>query len=315
MKLAYDDIIDRHKNKPCVVSMHGPSLSQHMEQIESLQRENKIIRISVNEWFDFFSEKPDYWVVSNTEFTIKSSVMDDEIWQRVGWPKNVFNHYSVPLIYNRTADHTTEDFIKNNLNCDFFSYDTKHFKGHNCQTILNNFKNYYMKNKNLNFLDYGNNPQMWQKPNVSSQPEWYKNIHGKIAAGWSRNSKCCSTIVEGEYTLQEKLQQVSGYQKHMGTGQTVGMVALMLAVLFGCNPIYIAGMDLDYSQGYADRRESRNYYVPNQTLVGHWITTFRDFLLDDMKILKESAALLDTNIVNLNEQSWYDVFAHGNLKE
>jgi hypothetical protein len=74
-------------------------------------------------------------------------------------------------------------------------------------------------------------------------------------------------------------------------------------------------MDLDYSQGYADRRESRNYYVPNQTLVGHWITTFRDFLLDDMKILKESAALLDTNIVNLNEQSWYDVFAHGNLKE
>ena len=60
MKLEYKDIIDKHKGTPCIVALHGPSLSPHIDKIQELQKQSKAIRISVNEWFDFFEEKPDY---------------------------------------------------------------------------------------------------------------------------------------------------------------------------------------------------------------------------------------------------------------
>ena len=66
MEITYDDISGKHKDIPCVVSLHGPSLNTHRDKIESLQKEKKIIRLSVNEWYDFFNEKPDYWVVQLT---------------------------------------------------------------------------------------------------------------------------------------------------------------------------------------------------------------------------------------------------------
>ena len=47
--------------------------------------------------------------------------------------------------------------------------------------------------------------------------------------------------------------------------------------------------------------------------IGHWKYVFRDFLLDDMRILKESAELLDIKIINLDKNSWHNVFEKGNL--
>ena len=57
MKLTFDDIIDKHKGETCVISLHGPSLEPYIEKIQELQRDNKITRFSVNEWFDFFDEE------------------------------------------------------------------------------------------------------------------------------------------------------------------------------------------------------------------------------------------------------------------
>ena len=86
MKFDYSDIINKHKNVPCVVALHGPSLDDDKSKIELLQSKNKVLRISVNEWYDHFSELPDYWVVSNGEFTIDASINGSNIWNHREYP-------------------------------------------------------------------------------------------------------------------------------------------------------------------------------------------------------------------------------------
>ena len=163
MKISFEDIINKHKNTPAVVALHGPSLNIHKEKIETLQKENKIIRLSVNEWYDFFNEKPDYWVVSNGEFTIDASIRGSQLWDWRGYPRDVFNKYNIPLFYNMTADLTSNDVIRDSLRCDYLPYDTRHFKSHSCLQVFNNFKNYYEENKNIDFKFYGNNSNMWNR--------------------------------------------------------------------------------------------------------------------------------------------------------
>ena len=296
MKLLYKDIINKHKNKPCVVACHGPSLNGTKEQIENLQKDKALLRFSVNEWYSFFGLKPDYWVVSNGEFTIKNSIVENELWRSREYPKDIFNKYNIPLLYNATADLTPFEFIEEQLKCDYLPYDTKHFKGHECMQILKNFKSYYDSHKNLDYTGYGNNKQMWQRPNIDGVHPATAQVHGHIASAWRSNNKCC--------------EEVSGHDRHTGPGQTVGMFAIMFAMYMGCNPVYITGMDLDYSIGYADTNANLPINFPN---VGHWKHVFRDFILDDMAILKESAENLGIKIINLDKNSWHNVFVKGDL--
>ena len=308
MRLEFDQILNIHKGKPCVVACHGPSLNKHKKQIENLHKNGKIIRFSVNEWYSFFDQKPDYWVVSNGEFTIKNSIVENELWRSRKYPKDVFNKYNVPLLYNATADLTTFEFIEKQLKCDYLPYDAKHFRKHQCMRILKNFKDYYDSHKNLDYTGYGNNIQMWQRPNVEGVHPVVAQVHGHIAPAWRPNNKCCEHFVDK--TLQEYIQDISGHTKHAGPGQTVGMFAIMLAAYMGCNPVYITGMDLDYSAGYADTNANLPINFPN---VGHWKHVFREFILDDMRILKESAESLGIKIINLDKNSWHDVFVKGDL--
>jgi hypothetical protein len=314
MKLKLKDIESKHREEACVIAAHGPSLDNTKLKIEELQKKNMLLRISVNEWFDFFKQKPDYWIVSNSEFTIKASMTNDPLWQHRQYPHDVFNKYKIPLFFNSTADLTEESFIKNNLKCDYLPYDTRHFKSHTCYEILKKFKEHYQKNKNFDFKYYGDNSVMWQSPDVTEVNPYCAQVHGQLASGWSRDGKCCERINPSEATLQEYLQKMSGHARHMGPGQTVTMFAVMFAVLMGCNPIYITGMDLDYQVGYAENDKSSTY-IPNIGNVGHWKYVYRKFLLDDMKILRESAELLGIKIINLNKAAWYDVFEFGELPE
>ena len=311
MKLTYDDIINKHKDKACVVSMHGPSLNKDIKKIEEKQKAGDIIRISTNEWFDFFEIKPDYWVVSNGEFNIEDSKTGGGVWKQRNYPMDVFNKYDVPLLYNSVVDLTPPDFVEKNLKCDYMAYDSKHFKGHKCRNILENFKKHYETHKNFEYKEYGNNSMIWKKPDIDNENvnEHCARIHGVYAASWSRTNKCCPEEIS-EKTFQEILQQISGHSKHMGPGQTVGLVCVAFAVIMGCNPIYVSGLDLDYSLGYAG--EIKNYGV-NAGNLGHWKYVFREHLLDDMEILKESAELLGSKIINLNHDSWYDSFEKGEL--
>tara|TARA_R110002110_G_scaffold192533_1_gene400688 strand:+ start:847 stop:1791 length:945 start_codon:yes stop_codon:yes gene_type:complete len=314
MKLKLKNIKNKHKGEACVVAAHGPSLDGVKSKIEELQKKDKLLRISVNEWFDFFEQKPDYWAISNSEFTIKASMTDDPLWKSRGYPDNVFNNYNIPLFFNSTADLTDATFVENNLQCDYLPYDTRHFKLNTCFEILKNFQEHYRENKNLDFKYYGNNSIMWQKPDISEVNPYCARVHGKMASGWSRTGDCCERIDDSQPTLQEYLQEASKHECHMSPGHTVTMFAIMFAALMGCNPIYITGMDLDYRSGYAENANSSTY-TPNIGNVGHWKHVYKKFLLDDMRILKESADLMDIKIINLNKNAWYDVFEFGDLPE
>tara|TARA_R110000824_G_scaffold101386_6_gene240880 strand:- start:13969 stop:14913 length:945 start_codon:yes stop_codon:yes gene_type:complete len=313
MKLDIEDIIEKHKGVPCVVTCHGPSLTPYKEKIASLQEQGKILRIDVNEWYDFFDIKPDYWVVSNGEFTVENSINENNLWKQRNYPPDVFNVYDIPLFYNMTADLSDPEFVEQNLKCDYLSYDNKHFKGHRCSEMLKNFTNYVKKNNNIDFTYYGNNSQMWQYPDVSGVNPHCQMVHMEIANAWSRDDRCCAHM-DGRLTIQEALRSISGYPQHMGPGQTVGIFCLIFAALMGCNPIYVVGLDLDYTLGYAEGDTDKPNYIPNSGNVGHWRHVYKQFLLDDMRILRDSAKNLGIEIINLNKDSWHNIFNTGDLE-
>jgi len=311
MKLGLSDIINKHKGVPCVVALHGPSLNPFVDQIQELQKNKNYLRISVNEWYDFFNLNPDYWVVSNTEFTIKNSIFPNEAWDNYfQWPKDVFNQKNIPLLFNETADLTPEDFVGKYLKCDYLPYDAKHFKNHNCREILNNFRQYYEKHENFAFKTYGNNEEMWKPLSLEGtncHPSW-----AAFASAWARDNKCCHKIKSERKTLQETLQDVSGHSQHMGPGVSVAFHSLVFAILMGCNPVYVGGLDLEMAKGYA-KSITNGRQVINQGAIGHWKVIFNKIIQNDLRILKESADLLGTEIINLNTNAWYDTLPVGNL--
>lgn len=63
---------------------------------------------------------------------------------------------------------------------------------------------------------------------------------------------CCEHIIPERLCIQEVLQQVTKSESHYSTGDTVGVHMLATAVIAGMNPIYITGIDLDYTNGYVN---------------------------------------------------------------
>jgi len=117
-------------------------------------------------------------------------------------------------------------------------------------------------------------------------------------------------MIKNEKTIQEELQEHCNIAIHYSTGDTVLLHALAFAILMGCNPIFVAGADLDYSKGYAD---------PNEALgpaaMGHY-TMWQDNsvnLRHDLKVLNESAENKGINIINLNKDAWYDELVKGEI--
>ena len=129
------------KNKPAIVAGSGPSLNEYKKEISEHPH---LVKFFVNEWYDFFNERPDYWIVSNGEFTIDASINGSHIWTQREYPQDVFNKYGIPLFYNAAADLTNEEVIEQHLKCDYLSYDTRHFCGDTCIEIFKNFKNLFL---------------------------------------------------------------------------------------------------------------------------------------------------------------------------
>jgi len=113
------------------------------------------------------------------------------------------------------------------------------------------------------------------------------------------NSKCihcpnsCANFIEGRKTIQEILMNVSKYDKRYGTGSTVAVHCLALAIILGCTEIYLFGVDLDYSLGYVDgiTRNNDSFY--------QWIPS----IMEDFKIINESAKNMGVKIFNMSTTS------------
>ena len=81
----------------------------------------------------------------------------------------------------------------------------------------------------------------------------------------------------------------------------------------GCNPIYVTGMGLDYKKGYANPHKDGYSHKTNPSAVGHWTGIHRNTILNDLRILRETAELLGIDLINVNKDAWFDSFKKGDL--
>jgi len=288
MKKRLEDIAGIEKGNSVAICLHGPSLSKNVETVERLQSQGAIKRISTNNWFDFFSSGPDYWVLANTIDTVKRHC------------EKMNQDPSSMVMFADSVDLSDFHFIDSNLKCDYLPYDQRHFRGETCNRILRRFRDHYEMARDLKFHHYGNNPVMW------------KRIKG--GAGFSMSSSdCCARIVDGRSTIQEFLQEISGHQEHYSTGDTVALHALALSVIMGFEKIYISGLDLDYSAGYSKSIGEKQIHAP----ADFWRKNkeISSNLINDLRIINESAKMLEIQIINLKKNSWYGIFEEGIIEE
>ena len=114
-----------------------------------------------------------------------------------------------------------------------------------------------------------------------------------------------------QYTLH--LQHNGREPISVATKSIKAFIALTFAVLMGCNPIYVSGLDLDYSLGYATNNKTGHRSAISPQHIGAWKVVFKDLILDDLRILKESAELKGIRFINLNDNSWHDTLPVGKL--
>lgn len=78
----------------------------------------------------------------------------------------------------------------------------------------------------------------------------FKGMPCTWGSGTNGRHICCEHIIPERLCIQEVLQQVTKSKIHYSTGDTVGVHMLATAIISGMNPIYITGIDLDYTNGY-----------------------------------------------------------------
>ena len=289
MRLEIKDIIDKHKGMPAAIAAHGPSLNLFKEQIASLHQQEKLIRFSVNNWWDYFDTPPNYWILSTTVFTL-------DILMRTWYTdqtKNILEETGVPVFYSDDGDFTPKELIHQNLKTDWLAYDQRHWEGKNCIEILDSFNKHCEEHENYCFNRYGNNEIMWHPPRCFTN------------SGHALDGKCCQQNIPARSTIQEELQALSGFNQHYSTGDTVSFHAIAFAILMGCNPIYVSGMDLDYNKGYAN--PDKTDWKHKASGPNDW-SPVRQNLENDIYVLDESAKKRGIEIISLTPDAWYDGF-------
>ena len=288
MRVELNNILDRHREQPCVISGHGPSLNSSKTRIAKLQNNKELLRFSVNNWWDYFDTAPDYWILSSSEHAFPMRILFE-----------IINKAGCPIFYSDDGDFTSKELIENQVKGEWLVYDQRHWEGKSCIEILKEFKNHYEENKNFHFTRFGNNEVMWHPPRC------YTN------SGHALDGRCCAQNQPARTTLQEYLRDLSGVEQHYSTGDTVSMHAIAFAIIMGCNPIYVTGLDLNYNKGYANPDKSdwkSKAQGPNA-----W-GPIRKNLQNDIRILNKSAKSRGIEIINLTEDPWYDGFKTGTIK-
>ena len=113
-------------------------------------------------------------------------------------------------------------------------------------------------------------------------------------------AKCCSHIIPKRLTIQEYLQDIAGASERYGYGSSVILHALTLAIISGCNPIYISGVDFDYDSGYVNV-DPDNTQLQLGRAIGH---TVKEIVKEDLEIIKRSAELINVKIYTPNADNY-----------
>ena len=170
--------------------------------------------------------------------------------------QDINKYPNVKFLYADSVDKSPDP--ENLLKVDFLPFDQRHFDEQNCR-------------KN------------WKPGDVNYDSSGYYF--------------CCAENNEkfyvGKKTIQEYVQEKCSAQNHYSTASTSALHMLATAIIAGCKEIYLFGVDLDYSTGYADNKTTNN-------------DTFDPYIreiVDDFKILNESANNIGIKIYNMSKNS------------
>lgn len=275
------DFFDVHKNKPAIICGHGPSLDYAKRKLEFLKEEddkdkreakrNDFIRFNCNRWYDFFGDDPDYWVLCNNDLTIHSEhTRLNQVFKRENPRlKGLFFASSVDLSGIQAAKSELDQ--EHSIWC---SYDERHFENKTCNEILSSVE----PDSTL----YGNNPVQFGNKRF---------VFGN--SGFDPQGRCCAGKLSP--TIQEVVQNISSHESHYSTGDTVALHMISLAIIMGCNPIQVVGVDLDYNIGYAEGSS-----VPAPRSDSWEWKIYGPCIQNDFRILKESAELRGIQIEFVN---------------
>lgn len=129
-----------------------------------------------------------------------------------------------------------------------------------------------------------------------------RHFGGKPCA---RPISCCPLLIPDRKTIQEYLQHISGHELRYDSCGTVGIHMLALAVMLGCNPIYVSGIDMNYNTGYVDNSSAISYHDN--------IADYSSSFDIQVKIISDSAKKLGIEIINLNKDSGYEGLKKGDF--
>ena len=241
MRLRFNDIIDKHKDKRCLVVGHGPSLNVYKHKL-GYYKDNDFTIIGCNNWNEFYEYcVPHYWINANSMDTCSKQM-------------NLINKYKSIWIYADSVDATDHKWVEDSIKTDFLSYDQRHFNRSACDSC------------------------------------------GHIG--------CDKSLDINRLTIQEELQKYTGFHMHYSTGDTVALHMLAFSIVMGFSEIFVIGLDLDYNMGYAENNTGR-YALEIDNFNSD---RYGSNILNDIKIISESAKNIGTKIFNLNANSKWDHF-------
>jgi len=182
----------------------------------------------------------------------------------------------VTLLSCDVVDSSSLESAMENLTCSYLPFDLRHFNRQSCQD------------------------------NFSKDPKWF------LPRYFTFFPDCCNR--KGRITLQEELKNYTNYNElYSPSTHTSAINMIAFAILMGCNPIYITGMDLDYNIGTNSHAELKKGEILPGTPGNSWSDWRRNWILRDFNIVNESAKCINTDIINLTHNTWYGIFEEGNI--
>jgi hypothetical protein len=107
--------------------------------------------------------------------------------------------------------------------------------------------------------------------------------------------------------INRLLSWYTNYSEFYRSSATVALHMLAFAIILGCNPIYISGMDLDHKKGYAfnarQKRELNDTYLKE-------LDEFRNDIIKSLITINSSAKNIGTRIYSFDKQPTFDLFDH-----
>ncbi len=280
MKLEFSDILNRESGKTGFVLGLGPSLRAHLPMLKQAEKDkSKNAIISCNN-IDLMTDIDfDYWMLAqpaeeSNPFCIKNG------WRRYNARKNTL------FMYTDCLDLTPRSTVADLLTCDYIGYDQRH---------------------------YNNEPCGW----------------GTLPGG---HHTCCAAMVPGRLNIQEEFKKYIDTHipplspgenqgaalslpkgEAYGCGDTVGVHMVALAVMLGLNPIYITGIDLDYTQGYVNNDVDIAQF---RTQLGmsnmNHVPAIIERILADYRLINDCAKRIRTKIYCLDKGlKISDIFEYG----